>query len=920
MDRANPPFSLFAGVLRRYLDPMLGCLLAASLVPVLLAPSARATPRADSPDVRASLADSARVERAPRGFTIHGRLREALLAEREPGDARPIQLTLPVAGIGDVTLELRRFAGVSQDLRVELGAMKRGGSPQLAARLREVVHLEGTVVGSPNSSCYIALGATGVAGWLDLGADGGRFTVGSAVGDERGLHAGAVEFVRSAGTAAPDVPSCGGALCSGEDQGDGGVAGGAAAQPGVFKVARIAVDTDDDYFAIFAPAGAAAEEEAAEYAAALIGAVSAIYRRDASTSISLAYLRLAPVPSELFNEPDPLGPFRDYWNANGAGIDRDLFTLVTGRRNLPYGGVAWLSAACGSFGYSVNGYIIGAFADPVVTNPGNWDLNVTAHEFGHNLGTLHTHDYGIDSCASGGVQRGTIMSYCHVVQGASSNIDLRFHRVTAGIIRGYTASNACLRSDCDGDGVPDDAEIAANPALDANGDGIIDACQDCNGNGIADPVEIAAGALADLDGNLVPDACETDCDGDGIPDRREIEADPTLDANGDSVLDACEPDCDGDGVADSREINLDMKLDRSRDGRIDACEDCDGDGVADFTALEGSRSRWVASAADAFLRELDPRSGVVRRLVPCGMVPANDLAIGSDGRLYAATGNRVFALHRVNDAAAAPWSAALSATVRGIAVAPDGTLAALLSSGRVELLASDGRIARTLVAAGVAPDARDIVFRVNPDGSRDALVSHEGGVIGRISWPDGASSVVATAPSGSASLRGLYAFEDGSFLVISAAARRIDRYTAAGERVGPWSVEPGSLLNAPHSLCDAGDGRTVLATAASSSSTINGYNRASGYLERTYRVYPSDAPGATAIVVAPPSAVDADGNLVPDRCERVVGDLNRDGSVDASDLVLLLAAWGPCAGCEADLNGSGAVDASDIVMLIAAWG
>ena len=882
---------------------MLATLLAASLAPVLLQPEL-VTPTA-------------------RGFTFEEGLRERILAKHAPGDGGVIRLVLPIAGaadgVGEVVVELRRFAAVAEDLRVELGAMKRIGSANLSALLGEVVHLEGAVVGAPQGSCYLALGSTGVAGWLDLGAGGGQFTLRSTVGDDRGLHAGAVEFVRSSGTAAPEVPACGGALSAGRGEGEGGVAGVPAAQPGVLKVARVAVDTDDDYFAIFAPAGAAAEAEAAEYVGALIGAVSAIYRRDAQTAITLAYLRLAPTPSDLFNEQDPLYTFRDYWNTNGADIDRDLFTLVTGRRNLPYGGVAWLSAACGDFGYSVNGYIIGAFADPVVTNPGNWDLNVTAHEFGHNLASYHTHSYGIDACASGAIQRGTIMSYCHIVQGAGSNIDLRFHRITADVIRDYAAATECLRSDCNGNGVPDDEEIAADAGLDTNGDGLLDACQDCNANGIPDPVEIASGALADLDGNLVPDACEIDCDADGVPDLREIAAEPALDANGDFVLDACEPDCDASGVADSREIDLDMTLDRSRDGRIDACEDCDGDGIADFTELAGSRSRWVASSADSLLRELDPRSGVVRRTVECGTTPANDLAIGADGRLYAAVGNRVFALDRVVDAKASPWSISLSSTVRGIAVAPDGTLAALLANGRIELLAADGTVARTLVAAGVAAEARDIVFRTLPDGSRDALVSHAGGVIARVAWPAGAAAKLATAPAGETSLRGLYAFADGSFLVMSAEAQRIHRYTAAGARVGVWSIEPGSLLGAPHSMCDAGDGRTVLATGGSSSSTVNGYNRASGYLERTYRVYPSDAPNATAIVVAPPSATDANGNLVPDACEAVVGDLDGDGAVNAADLAALLAAWGACGDCAADLDGDGSVGAADLSILLAAW-
>lgn len=823
-------------------------------------------------------------------------------------------ITVPVATAGDLTLSLRRFEAVALDAEVEVGAAKRIPQAALSAALRGVAHFDGTVEGYPGSSCYLAVGGSGVAGWIDLGDDRGHFTLCGAgpQADRVGLISGDAEYVRTNGTSAPEVPTCGGALGHDGD-GDGGVAGQGAVPPGVRKVVELAVDSDYEFFAIFGDPTAAAE-----YVAALNGAVSAIYRRDCDATILTRYLRLQTNPADLFNEPDPLGPFRDYW-APLATPARDVFTLYSGRRNLPYGGVAWLNAACGSFGFSVNGYLIGAFADPVGTNSGNWDINVVAHELGHNLGTLHTHDYSIDGCASGVVQRGTIMSYCHAVQGASANIDLRFHRGTALPIEGFMARAECLSSDCDDDGVMDADEIAANPALDSNGDGILDGCQDCNSNGLPDPVEIAAGALADIDGDMRPDICERDCDADGVPDSAEIAANPALDADGDMRLDSCQVDCNGNGVADAVEIIGDMTLDRSRDGRIDACEDCDGDGVPDFVEIQGSRSRWVASSGDSLLRELDPRSGVVRRTVPCGASPANDLAIGSDGRLYAAVGNRVFALDRVQDAAAAPWSVALAATVQAVAVAPDGTLAALLANGRVELLAGNGTVARTLVAGGLASNPRDIVFRTLPDGGRDLLVSYDGGVIARHAWPSGSGGVFATAPSGETGLRGLYAFGDGSFLVVSDAARGIFRYSAAGARIGLWSVETGALLIAPHSLCDAGDGRTILATAAGSSSTINGYNRSSGYLERTYRVYPADAPSATAIVVAPPSSTDANGNLIPDSCEAVVGDLNGDGRVNAADLATLLAAWGPCVGCAADLNGDGAVNAGDLAILLAAW-
>jgi parallel beta-helix repeat protein len=50
------------------------------------------------------------------------------------------------------------------------------------------------------------------------------------------------------------------------------------------------------------------------------------------------------------------------------------------------------------------------------------------------------------------------------------------------------------------------------------------------------------------------------------------------------------------------------------------------------------------------------------------------------------------------------------------------------------------------------------------------------------------------------------------------------------------------------------------------------------------------------------------------------GDLNVDGSVGVNDLLILIAAWGPCDGCDADLNADGNVNVNDLLVLIAAWG
>jgi hypothetical protein len=50
-------------------------------------------------------------------------------------------------------------------------------------------------------------------------------------------------------------------------------------------------------------------------------------------------------------------------------------------------------------------------------------------------------------------------------------------------------------------------------------------------------------------------------------------------------------------------------------------------------------------------------------------------------------------------------------------------------------------------------------------------------------------------------------------------------------------------------------------------------------------------------------------------------DLDGDGSVATGDLLILLAAWGPCEdSCAADLDGNGTVGTGDLLILLGAWG
>lgn len=69
----------------------------------------------------------------------------------------------------------------------------------------------------------------------------------------------------------------------------------------------------------------------------------------------------------------------------------------------------------------------------------------------------------------------------------------------------------------------------------------------------------------------------------------------------------------------------------------------------------------------------------------------------------------------------------------------------------------------------------------------------------------------------------------------------------------------------------------------------------------------------------------ADGEIITFRVELdggCPGDIDGNGAVDTTDLISMLAGWGPCAcdSCSTDLDGSGTTDISDLISLLAAWG
>ena len=205
-----------------------------------------------------------------------------------------------------------------------------------------------------------------------------------------------------------------------------------------------------------------------EWALALLTGVTEIYQTELNDLIYLAasYVNVwevtDPYASYTGNAGAMLDAFRLEWlnNPDLANRPRDLVHLLTRRGDTGTGGIAYLNVICN------NAYAAGfsAYLSPSMTynlNNYSWNLNVVAHELGHNFGSNHTHWCGwpggpIDDCytAEGGCsntpapQVGTIMSYCHAVAGGSVNLEFHPTVESVALIPSINGQGSCYTT-CD---------------------------------------------------------------------------------------------------------------------------------------------------------------------------------------------------------------------------------------------------------------------------------------------------------------------------------------------------------------------------------------------------------------------------------------------------------------------------------------
>ncbi len=821
-----------------------------------------------------------------------------------------------------VDVELRRFS--ITDASTRFVAHTGGVDTPLAYDADRVVLLGGRVLGRTESSVFIAITPSmGVIGRIDDGAG----------------HIASIASMQTQEGPSPDICTVipGPILASHAAAPSCGVDSGAWIEPELPSpnlpadyLAEVAVDTDYDYFELFDDT-----DHAMDYLVALYGQASFVFSRDSRIALKLTFTRLWTDADDLFNGGDPLGDFRRYWNQNMDDVPRDTAQFCSGRRDFPFGGSAYLPGVCElGRAYSCVGYIGGDISNPRSSHDLNFDVIVTAHELGHNFGTPHTHDRGLDDCANpfAAPQRGPIMSYCgQSYSGGHANQDPRFHTDSTRLMHQVLSGTFCIDADRNANGIADATDIALGDSSDLNANGIPDEAEDCNGNGTLDDQDIASGVSLDLNGNGIPDECEPDCNANNVPDDLDIAMGDAEDGDANGVPDACQVDCDANGIADSLDINADMALDRDRNAVLDGCQDCDGDGVNDLLALDHEYNMWIGSLeSDSGVREFFGASGVLMQVAePTAIETVHDLMITQDRRvlLASATDSRI-----VEFAADGSVVGDLVASGAGGLDEPGGMLltdTTLLVADRgggrlLEFDLGSGAFMRVVAVLPATPfglahaPGGGVLVSLDDDTVREYDIAM--GVLRRV-------VVDSTNNGGLTDPRGLVIDTLGRLLVCSYGTDEVLAYAFdTGAPLGkfnhngtanrltleePWTIRVGPNNNVFVSNSHIHQDRLPSPNLHLTQARVFEFDyRLGNYVRAFLQGVDTGLWRPSGFDFMPGGNIDCNHNFFPDTCEIAMGladDVNGDGVPD------------DCQTCVPDIDGSGSVDTNDFFAFLAAY-
>jgi len=792
---------------------------------------------------------------------------------------------LPVSRTKTLTLNLTRFDIVAPKARFLVGTSTGDqplGSP-------DVILFKGAIDGEAQSQAFMAVSSTGLINGFVEGQGDQRYAFSTPPKAEAGGRA--TLTIRKTPAIGGSVDQFCGVVYDPELAQSLGL-GMALAPPTAAGpyLAHLAIDADQEFTQLFSTT-----LEARDYIVQLVGAISVIYERDLNMRLTLVSARLWPDGGEPFSsDPDDLSDFRAYWVANENTTAVDMVTLLTGGRDFTWGGMAYYSNTCNGYAYAICSRINGYFAAPVTyPDNGNWDINVVAHEMGHNCGSPHTHDDAyqphIDDCGNGTFTPGTMMSYCHTGPGYELNIDLRFHRRVQQVITGIVSAAGCHGRDCNGNNVEDDVDIAEGTSLDTNVDGIPDECQDCNDNAILDPNE----GLPDIDGNGIPDACEADCNANNVPDVYETWQGTATDEDGNNRPDVCDPDCNENGIVDYMDIFVDPAIDIDRNRVPDECQDCNTNAVVDFRSdLDWQHYLYVCDFGHPLLWEFNGASGVRDRVVATqsnyvfDVIPGPTDHYGEGPFVYTADAGAgaVFTVSIADLSVTTfiPQGSGGLQTPSALTLGPGNVLyVADVSAHAVRKYDhASGAFLGNFVNPGSSPLTSPNSLIFGPNGN--LYVSSGNNAVYEYNGTSGAyvGPFVDPGAGGLSQPRGMVFMSTGNLLVASYGSDKILEYDGTtGDFVRDFS-EGYTIVN-PWGL-RIGPNGNVFAAA----STSTGEARIMEYFETGVNFRPlvrgaGALGGPSGFCFLPASISDVNQNGIPDGCEP--GDLDGDGIADISD-------------------------------------
>lgn len=351
----------------------------------------------------------------------------------------------PAGDRGMVDLELERVQVFAPDARVIADGWREVELPRTA-------YFRGQIAEAPGSIVVLSVPEDGPIRGL-ITADGGAWRIGQTANRASPLEARTIEQTQArapyaCGNEAVDLRI--GDLPRTLSE----MPLTAAAGSGQRYTARLAIETDYEYFTRFG-----SETAALDYMGDIFAYVSALYEREINTRLEIGFSRLwttgaAQDPwSRTGDTLDALLELRTYWRSSMGHVERTLVHMLSGK---PLGGgIAYVGVLCDkTYGYGLVSDIRGGFdlEDPAVI----WDVVAVAHEIGHNFNSPHTHCYAqvfgnasdVDHCygaesgcyrgpsvlpgigsvsgGSAGQGGGSIMSYCHLIAPGFRNLSYSF--------------------------------------------------------------------------------------------------------------------------------------------------------------------------------------------------------------------------------------------------------------------------------------------------------------------------------------------------------------------------------------------------------------------------------------------------------------------------------------------------------------